>query len=117
PGHPGTLPVVPMSVAELPYAHLPDALRPSYLESGLSFTAIGVKRIAIPIAVVVAAGILAPAAATRAIPNSTVREAVASEIRAVTGLDPLLRGPGSVSMVPAPTVEVSDVVLRAPLAP
>jgi len=105
-----------MSVAELSYAHLPDALRPSYLEPGLSFTAIGVKRIAIPIAAVVAAGILVPAAATRVIPDGTVRQAVESEIRAVTGLDPLLRGPVSVSMFPAPTVEFSDVVLSEPVA-
>ena len=86
------------------------------MESGLSFTAIGVKRIAIPIAAVVAAGILVPAAATRVIPDGTVRNAVESEIRAVTGLDPLLRGPVSVSMFPAPTVEFSDVVLGEPVA-
>jgi AsmA protein len=45
------------------------------------------------------------------IPVDTVRDAVVSEIRAVTGLDPLLRGPISVSMFPVPTVEFSDVAL------
>ena len=57
------------------------------------FTAISLKRIAILIAVVVAAAVSAIAAATLMIPVDTVREAVKSEIRAVTGLDPVLRGP------------------------
>jgi AsmA protein len=77
--------------------------------------AIGVKRIAILIAVVVAAGISAIAAVTLVIPIDTVREAVKSEIRAVTGLDPILRGPVSMSMFPAPTVNFSDVVLGEPV--
>ena len=86
------------------------------MQSELTFTAIGVKRIAILIAVVIAASISVIAAATLVIPVDTVREAVESEIRAVTGLDPLLRGPVSVSMFPAPTVEFSDVVLGEPIA-
>jgi len=45
------------------------------------------------------------------IPADTVRQAVVNEIRAVTGLDPLLRGPVSISMFPAPIVEFSDVAL------
>jgi len=75
-----------------------------------------VKRIAILIAVVVAAGISIIAAVTLVIPVDTVRVAVENEIRAVTGLDPRLRGPVSVSMFPAPTVEFSDVVLGEPVA-
>jgi AsmA protein len=78
-------------------------------------TALGVKRIAILIAVVVAAGMSAIAAATLVIPVATVSEAVKSEIRAVTGLDPILRGPVSMSMFPAPTVRFSDVVLGEPV--
>ena len=74
------------------------------------------KRIAILIAVVIAAGISIVAAATLVIPVDTVRAAVESEIKAVTGLDPRLRGPVSVSMFPAPTVEFSDVVLGEPVA-
>jgi AsmA protein len=70
-----------------------------------------VKRIALLIAVVVAAGVFIIAAATRMIPADTVRQAVVNEIRAVTGLDPLLRGPVSISMFPAPIVEFSDVAL------
>src|SRR5882762_10167532 len=45
------------------------------------------------------------------IPVDTVREAVKTEIRAVTGLDPVLRGPVSMSVFPARTVTFSDVVL------
>jgi AsmA protein len=75
------------------------------------FTANGVKRFAILIAVVIAAGIGAIAAATFVVPVDTVREAVTSEIRALTGLDPMLRGPVSVRMFPAGTVTFSDVVL------
>jgi AsmA protein len=40
-----------------------------------------------------------------------VREAVKSEIRAVTGLDPVLRGPVSVSLFPSGTISFDDVVL------
>jgi len=75
-----------------------------------------VKRTAILIAAVVAAGILGIAAATYVIPVDAIRGAVESEIRAVTGLDPQLRGAVSVSMFPAPTVEFSDVALGEPLA-
>jgi AsmA protein len=50
------------------------------------------------------------------IPVDTVRDAVVSEIRAVTGLDPRLRGPILVSMFPVPTVEFSDVALGEPAA-
>jgi AsmA protein len=78
--------------------------------------AIGVKRIIVLLAVAVAAGVSAIAAATLMIPVDTVREAVKSEIRAVTGLDPVLRGPVSMSMFPAPTVSFSDVVLGEPVA-
>jgi AsmA protein len=76
--------------------------------------ALGLKRIAIVIALVVAAAIAAIAAATLVIPVATVREAVSSEIRTATGLDPVLRGPVSISMFPAPTVNFSDVVLGDP---
>jgi len=72
-----------------------------------------VKRFAILVAAVVAAGTSVIAAATRVIPVDSVRDAVVNEIRAVTGLDPLLRGPISVSMFPVPIVEFSDVALGA----
>jgi AsmA protein len=75
-----------------------------------------VKRIAILIAAIVAACSTIIAAATHVFPVDTVRDAIESEIRAVTGLDPALRGPMSVSMFPVPTVEFSDVALGEPVA-
>ena len=74
------------------------------------------KRIAILVAAVVAACTTVIAAATYVIPADTVRDAIESQIRAVTGLDPLLRGPMAVSMFPVPTVEFSDVALGEPAA-
>jgi AsmA protein len=44
-------------------------------------------------------------------PADTVREAVQSEIRAVTGLDPVLRGDASVSLFPTARVSFEDVSL------
>ncbi len=75
------------------------------------FTANGAKRFAILIAVVIAVAVVAIAAATLVVPVDAVRDAVVSEIRAVTGLEPVLRGPISVRMFPAGTVTFSDVVL------
>jgi AsmA protein len=86
------------------------------LEPKLLYAAIAVKRIAILITAMVAAGISVVAAATFVIPVDAVRKAVESQIRAVTGLDPVLRGPVSVSMFPAPTVEFSDVAFGGPAA-
>ena len=45
------------------------------------------------------------------IPKDHVREAVKSEIRAATGLDPLLRGDVSVSLFPYGQVTLTDVAL------
>ena len=44
-------------------------------------------------------------------PADAVREAVKAEIRAVTGLDPVLRGAASVSLFPTGTVSFDDVSL------
>jgi AsmA protein len=72
-----------------------------------------VKRIALLLAALVAAGTSVIAATTSFIPADVVRNAVVSEIRAATGLTPRLRGPVSVSMFPAPTVVFSDVALSS----
>lgn len=69
------------------------------------------KRIAILIAALVAAGTSVITAATVVVPADAIRNAVESEIRAATGLDPLFRGPVSVSMFPVPTVAFTDVAL------
>jgi AsmA protein len=60
---------------------------------------------------VFAVGIAALTAATLLIPAEAAREAVKAEIRAVTGLDPVLRGPTSVSLFPSGSVSFDDVVL------
>jgi AsmA protein len=73
-----------------------------------------VKRIAILLAVLVAAGTSVIAAAISVIPADTVRDAVENQMRAATGLDPLQLGPISVSMFPVPSVAFSDVALGEP---
>src|SRR6266478_5961742 len=45
------------------------------------------------------------------IPADTVREAIKAEIRAVTGLDPVLRGDVAVSLFPTGSVTFDDFAL------
>jgi AsmA protein len=73
--------------------------------------ATGFKRLGFALGVIFAAGIGALGVMSLLIPANTVREAVKSEIRAVTGLDPVLRGPVSVSLFPSGTISFEDVVL------
>ena len=73
--------------------------------------ATGLKRLAIAIAAVIAAVIVTLVALTFLIPAASVRDAVAKEIHAVTGLDPVLRGDISVSLFPSGTVSFHNVVL------
>ena len=73
--------------------------------------ATGFKRLGFALAGVFAVGLGALAAMSWLIPAETVRDAVKSEIRAVTGLDPVLRGPISVSLFPSGAVNFDDVVL------
>jgi AsmA protein len=75
-----------------------------------------VKRIALLLAALIAVGTSVIAAATSIIPAGTLRDAVELQIRAATGLDPLVLGPVSVSMFPAPAVVFSDVALHEPAA-
>jgi AsmA protein len=73
--------------------------------------AIGLKRLAIGVGAVIAAVVLSLVALSFLIPAATVRDAVAKEIHAVTGLDPVLRGDMSVSLFPSGTVTFHNVVL------
>jgi AsmA protein len=73
--------------------------------------ATGLKRLAIAVSAVIAAVFLSLVALSFLIPAATVRDAVAKEIRAVTGLDPVLRGDLSVSLFPSGTVTFHNVVL------
>ena len=60
-------------------------------------------------AIAVGAGVLT--AASFLISADAVREQVMSEIRAVTGLNPILRGEATVSLFPTGSVSFADVVL------
>jgi len=73
--------------------------------------ATGLKRLGILVAGVVAAGIVALSAGSFLISADVARDAVKAQIRAVTGLDPVLRGPVEVSLFPSGTVSLADVVL------
>jgi AsmA protein len=73
--------------------------------------ATGLKRLAIAVGAVIAAVFLSLVALSFLIPAATVRDAVAKEIHAVTGLDPVLHGDMSVSLFPSGTVTFHNVVL------
>jgi AsmA protein len=71
----------------------------------------GIKRLAIVIPALAAAGVGALLILPFLMPPEAVRDAVKAEIRAVTGLDPVLRGATSVSLFPTGTVTFDDVSL------
>ena len=73
--------------------------------------AVGIKRLGFAVAALTAAAIAALVILPLLISADAVRKAVQAEIRAVTGLDPVLRGQGSVSLFPAGKVSFDDVVL------
>jgi AsmA protein len=67
--------------------------------------------LAFVLAAVFAVGLGALGAMSWLIPADTVRDAVKAEIRAVTGLEPVLHGPISVSLFPSGAVSFDDIVL------
>jgi AsmA protein len=73
--------------------------------------ATGLKRLAIAVAAVVAAAFVTLVALSFLMPAAAVREAVKSEIHAVTGLDPMLGDDVSLSLFPSGTVRFRNVVL------
>ena len=73
--------------------------------------ATGLKRLGIAVGIVVLAGVVALLAVPRLVPPDGARDAVKAQIRAVTGLDPVLRGPVEVSLFPSGTVSLVDAVL------
>jgi AsmA protein len=73
--------------------------------------ATGLKRLVIAAGVVIAAGAAVLSGASLLVSADGAREAVKAQIRAVTGLDPVLRGPVDVSLFPSGTVSLADVVL------
>jgi AsmA protein len=74
-------------------------------------TATGFKRLGFALLAVVAVGAGVFAAASYLISADAVRQQVLGEIRAVTGLDPILRGGATVSVFPTGSVSFADVVL------
>jgi AsmA protein len=73
--------------------------------------AVGIKRLGFIIVALAAVGIGALVILPFLMPADAVREAVKAEIRAVTGLDPVLRGGTSVSLFPTGAVSFDDVTL------
>jgi AsmA protein len=73
--------------------------------------AIGLKRLAIAVAAILAAAFVTLVALSILIPAASVREAVQSEIRAVTGLDPMLGDDISLSLFPSGAVTFHKVML------
>jgi AsmA protein len=73
--------------------------------------ATGFKRLAIVAGVAVAVSSVVLSGASLLVSADGAREAVKAQIRTVTGLDPVLRGPVDVSLFPSGTVSLADVVL------
>jgi AsmA protein len=71
----------------------------------------GFKRLGVAITALIVAVFGALAAVALLVPADQVRDAVKAEIRAVTGLDPVLRGEAQVSLFPTGSVALSDIVL------
>jgi AsmA protein len=71
----------------------------------------GFKRLGFALAAVLAIGGGLLAIISFFISAETAREAVKAEIRAVSGLEPILRGPASVSFFPLGTVSFDDVTV------
>ncbi|MCC6890709.1 MAG: AsmA family protein [Hyphomicrobiales bacterium] len=74
-------------------------------------TALGIKRIAVALASALGLGLAVLLTLSLAIPAERVRDAVKTQIRQVTGLDPVLRGDVAVSLFPTGSVRFNDVSL------
>ena len=73
--------------------------------------ATGFKRLGFALLAVVAAGGALATAGHLLLSAEVVRQQALSEIRSVTGLDPILRGPAEVSLFPSGSVIFNDVAL------
>ncbi len=71
----------------------------------------GLKRLAIAVAAIVAAAFVTLIALSFLIPAAAVRDAVKSEIHAVTGLDPMLGEDVSLSLFPSGSVRFRNILL------
>ena len=73
--------------------------------------AIGIKRLGLAAATLAGGAFAALVILSLLIPADTVRDSIKAEIRAVTGLDPVLRGDVAVSLFPTGTVIFDQVAL------
>jgi AsmA protein len=73
--------------------------------------AIGIKRLGLAAATLAGGAFAALVILSLLIPADTVRDSIKAEIRAVTGLDPVLRGEVAVSLFPTGTVVFDQVAL------
>jgi AsmA protein len=73
--------------------------------------ATGFKRLGLALLAVCGLGVAVLASAEALVSADSVRRQALDEIRNVTGLDPVLRGPSSVSLFPTGSVSFADVVL------
>src|SRR5450631_4803180 len=73
--------------------------------------AIGFKRLGLALLAAIAVGSGVLVAASYLISADAVRRQVLSEIRTVTGLNPILRGEATVSLFPTASVSFADVML------
>jgi AsmA protein len=73
--------------------------------------ATGLKRLGLALAAVVVASAVAMVAMSQLMSTDSVRQQVMNDIRAVTGLDPVLRGSATVSLFPSGSVSFADVLL------
>lgn len=71
----------------------------------------GIKRVGLAVASLLGAGLALLLILSVAIPADTVRDQVKAQIKAVTGLEPVLRGDVSVSLFPTGSVRFNDVSL------
>ena len=85
--------------------------RPSNFGDAPLTAATGLRRLAIAVPAALAAVLVTLIALSFLIPAAAVRDAVKSEIHAVTGLDPVLRGDTAVSLFPSGTVTLHNVLL------
>jgi len=91
--------------------HGPYSLAASKPEKMTLSAVTGFKRLALAVGALIVGVFGALAVVSFLIPKDQVREAVKSEIRAATGLDPQLRGDVSVSLFPYGQVTLTDVAL------
>lgn len=73
--------------------------------------AIGFRRMGLMIGIVAALGVGLIALSSSLISADAARDAVTAQIKAATGLDPVVRGSASISIFPPDTITLTDVVL------